>query len=587
MAFIALLGTLGSSGFASEAIAQESEGRSAEEREARALFSAGEVAYSAGRYEDALERFSSAYELSGRPELLYNIGLSADRLRRDEDALEAFEGYLEAVPDSPHRAVVESRVASIRQSLAERRALEAAAAESEAEAAESRAAAVAAQEAAAAAESERNGGKPQRGEDVVVLDDRRCGRRGRSDGHRSRHAVGSAGSGARRLWGGGAGAVMVKRMALVCAAAAGLMSCSETPRTQVMVFVRADDAVIARAERLEVIVRGGPPGSMLEERERVEYSGPMSTEGFPLSWPVRVAVVPAGNDADRVYEVIATAFDVDGEAATSRVRSSFLPRETLTLEVFLRESCLDIDCGGEGGPPQTCIDGTCVELTPVNPCSLDVFDRDGQKPSSGECEGFDGGGDVGPSDAGVDVGEDATLDVPIDDTVDMGIDDAVDMGPDEPLDVGMDEAIDMGPADPLETYNVAFVTSGASAVASETGLDAFDAICNAAAAEGALPELGSYIAVVGMEDEFAARSAFNRLTSSRARGWVRSDGQPIADTVADLRDGNHFYPIDHNEFGAPQAGIALTGLDGDGSVARFTCDNWTVPAANAPGAVIG
>lgn len=157
MAFIALLGTLGSSGFASEAIAQESEGRSAEEREARALFSAGEVAYSAGRYEDALERFSSAYELSGRPELLYNIGLSADRLRRDEDALEAFEGYLEAVPDSPHRAVVESRVASIRQSLAERRALEAAAAESEAEAAESRAAAVAAQEAAAAAESERNG----------------------------------------------------------------------------------------------------------------------------------------------------------------------------------------------------------------------------------------------------------------------------------------------------------------------------------------------------------------------------------------------------------------------------------------------
>ncbi|MEM9865357.1 MAG: hypothetical protein AAF938_27375, partial [Myxococcota bacterium] len=274
-------------------------------------------------------------------------------------------------------------------------------------------------------------------------------------------------------------------MALVCAAAAGLMSCSETPRTQVMVFVRADDTVIARAERLEVIVRGGPPGSMLEERERVEYSGPMSTEGFPLSWPVRVAVVPAGNDADRVYEVIATAFDVDGEAATSRVRSSFLPRETLTLEVFLRESCLDIDCGGEGGPPQTCIDGMCVELTPVNPCSLDVFDRDGQKPSSGECEGFDGGSDVGPSDAGLDVGEDATLDVPIDDTVDMGIDDAIDMGPDEPLDVGMDEAIDMGPADPLETYNVAFVTSGASAVASETGLDAFDAICNAAAAEGA------------------------------------------------------------------------------------------------------
>ncbi|MEM6957443.1 MAG: hypothetical protein AAF645_17250, partial [Myxococcota bacterium] len=64
------------------------------------------------------------------------------------------------------------------------------------------------------------------------------------------------------------------RLSLILSAALGLTSCSETPRTQVMVFVRADDAVIARAERLEVIVRGGPPGSMLEERDRIVYSGP-------------------------------------------------------------------------------------------------------------------------------------------------------------------------------------------------------------------------------------------------------------------------------------------------------------------------
>lgn len=90
-----------------------------EDSEARALFEAGRVAFDEGRFENALEYFERSYELSRRPQLLYNIGSAADRLRRDEDALEAFEAFLEAVPTSPNRAHVEGRIRVLRSALGE------------------------------------------------------------------------------------------------------------------------------------------------------------------------------------------------------------------------------------------------------------------------------------------------------------------------------------------------------------------------------------------------------------------------------------------------------------------------------------
>lgn len=78
--------------------------------EARHLFSAGRLAYDEGRFEDALQNYQRSYELSGRPELLFNIGMAADRLREDGKALEAFRAYLNAVPDAPNRARVEERI---------------------------------------------------------------------------------------------------------------------------------------------------------------------------------------------------------------------------------------------------------------------------------------------------------------------------------------------------------------------------------------------------------------------------------------------------------------------------------------------
>tara|TARA_B100001750_G_scaffold196220_1_gene168287 strand:- start:4115 stop:4825 length:711 start_codon:yes stop_codon:yes gene_type:complete len=88
------------------------------DREARSLYEAGTEAFEAARYGDALQYYQRAYEVSGRAVLLYNIGVSADRMRRDEQALEAFEAFLEQVPEHPRRHEVEVRVVAIREAQA-------------------------------------------------------------------------------------------------------------------------------------------------------------------------------------------------------------------------------------------------------------------------------------------------------------------------------------------------------------------------------------------------------------------------------------------------------------------------------------
>ena len=98
--------------------AQDDSDSESRDQEARSLFQAGTTAFEAARYSDALDYYQRAYEVSGRAALLYNIGVSADRLRRDRQALEAFEAFLGQVPEHPRRHEVEVRVVSIRESLA-------------------------------------------------------------------------------------------------------------------------------------------------------------------------------------------------------------------------------------------------------------------------------------------------------------------------------------------------------------------------------------------------------------------------------------------------------------------------------------
>lgn len=77
-----------------------------EDTRARELFLEGEAHYAAGRYELAAERYEQAYELSQRPELLFNIGNAYERMGEYAKAAD----YLQRYADSPRaRDVVSVR----------------------------------------------------------------------------------------------------------------------------------------------------------------------------------------------------------------------------------------------------------------------------------------------------------------------------------------------------------------------------------------------------------------------------------------------------------------------------------------------
>jgi tetratricopeptide (TPR) repeat protein len=95
--------------------------QSSSDEEARGLHAAGAAAFNAGRYEDALQYFQRAYDLSHRAALLYNVGQAADRARHDEVALDAFERYLDGVAEIENRAEIEGRVRVLRAAILERR----------------------------------------------------------------------------------------------------------------------------------------------------------------------------------------------------------------------------------------------------------------------------------------------------------------------------------------------------------------------------------------------------------------------------------------------------------------------------------
>ena len=90
----------------------------------REYFERGRTAFESADYESALVYFRHAYRLSRRGELQYNIGVAADRLQREEEALEAFQHYLEEAKEPTRAEEVRERIAALEQSIAERKATE-------------------------------------------------------------------------------------------------------------------------------------------------------------------------------------------------------------------------------------------------------------------------------------------------------------------------------------------------------------------------------------------------------------------------------------------------------------------------------
>jgi tetratricopeptide (TPR) repeat protein len=91
------------------------------DREARSLFDAGRTAFAAGRFEDALADFERSYALSERADLLYNVAVCLERLRRDDEAIGRYRAYLdESDPESPNRDLARSRIAFLEEQAASR-----------------------------------------------------------------------------------------------------------------------------------------------------------------------------------------------------------------------------------------------------------------------------------------------------------------------------------------------------------------------------------------------------------------------------------------------------------------------------------
>lgn len=93
---------------------------------ARLRYEAGTNLYRAGDFAGAAREYQAAYDLSGRPNLLYNLYVAwrdAGELRKAADALER---YLDAVPDAEDRVNLEARLAAMQQQIAALDAAEAA-----------------------------------------------------------------------------------------------------------------------------------------------------------------------------------------------------------------------------------------------------------------------------------------------------------------------------------------------------------------------------------------------------------------------------------------------------------------------------
>ena len=102
------------------AVAQET----ADDAAAREYFERGREAFEQANYEGALVFFRHAYRLSGRPALQYNIGVAADRLQREQEALEAFQHYLDETESPTREAEVRGRIEALQQSIDERQSTE-------------------------------------------------------------------------------------------------------------------------------------------------------------------------------------------------------------------------------------------------------------------------------------------------------------------------------------------------------------------------------------------------------------------------------------------------------------------------------
>jgi tetratricopeptide (TPR) repeat protein len=78
--------------------------------EAKSFYEAGKAHFQEGRYEEAMKAFTESYNLSNEPNLLYNLGATAEHLGDVDRAVAYYEVYLEELPGAPDAEEVRMRV---------------------------------------------------------------------------------------------------------------------------------------------------------------------------------------------------------------------------------------------------------------------------------------------------------------------------------------------------------------------------------------------------------------------------------------------------------------------------------------------
>ena len=81
------------------AFAKENTDGDDDQAKATAAYSEGKKAFEAGKFEDALKRFTEAYNLSGKVDLLCNLAVCSEKLGKPEKARAYYDLYLEENPE--------------------------------------------------------------------------------------------------------------------------------------------------------------------------------------------------------------------------------------------------------------------------------------------------------------------------------------------------------------------------------------------------------------------------------------------------------------------------------------------------------
>jgi tetratricopeptide (TPR) repeat protein len=86
-------------------------------QKAKEHFQNAEARYKLGRFEEALQEYSKAYEFAPLPAFLFNMGQCHRQLNNHERAVFFYEGYLRDKPDAKNREIVERLIKESKQEL--------------------------------------------------------------------------------------------------------------------------------------------------------------------------------------------------------------------------------------------------------------------------------------------------------------------------------------------------------------------------------------------------------------------------------------------------------------------------------------